>query len=87
VLAAGRPVIAAAEDESETAQIVREAECGIVVPPGDALRLSEAIRACRDGVHDLAGMGRRARAYAEEHADRSLAVARYRELLREVTRR
>ena len=87
VLAAGRPVIAAAEDESETAQIVREAECGVVVPPGDALRLSEAIRACRDGVHDLAGMGRRARAYAEEHADRSLAVARYRELLREVTRR
>jgi hypothetical protein len=32
-------------------------------------------------------MGRRARKYAELHADRSVAVARYRELLREVVGR
>jgi colanic acid biosynthesis glycosyl transferase WcaI len=87
VLAAGRPVIAAAEAESETAQIVSEVGCGIVVPPGDPLRLAETIRACCDGEHDLAEMGRRARKYAELHADRSVAVARYRELLREVVGR
>ncbi len=84
VLAAGRPVIVAAEDESETAQLVREADCGVVVRPGDPLGLAETIRAFHDGDYDLAAMGRRAREYAESTADRSLAVARYREVLEEV---
>jgi colanic acid biosynthesis glycosyl transferase WcaI len=84
VLAAGRPVIAAAEDESETAQVVRETECGVVVPPGDSFRLAEAIRAFHDGAYDLEEMGRRARAYAESETDRKIAVARYREVLEEV---
>ncbi len=84
ILAAGRPVIAAAEEESETAQLVRETGCGIVVPPGDPLRLAEVIRACHGGAYPLEEMGRRARAYAETEADRSVAVDRYRALLGEV---
>jgi colanic acid biosynthesis glycosyl transferase WcaI len=84
VLAAGRPVIAAAEDESETAAVVRETRCGLVVPPGDSLRLAEALRACHDGVHDLEEMGRRARAYAERETDRKIAVDRYRRVLDEI---
>jgi colanic acid biosynthesis glycosyl transferase WcaI len=84
VLAAGRPVIAGAEEDSETALLVRETGCGLVVPPGDPFRLAQAIRACHDGVHDLAAMGRRGRAYAEAEADRSIAVARYRAVLEEV---
>lgn len=84
VLAAGRPVLAAAEDESETAVVVRETGCGVVVRPGDPFQLAEAIRACHDGVHDLEAMGRRARAYAEAEADREIAVARYRQVLEEV---
>jgi colanic acid biosynthesis glycosyl transferase WcaI len=84
VLAAGRPVIAAAEDESETAAVVRETGCGLVVPPGDSLRLAEAVRECHDGVHDLEEMGRRARAYAERETDRKIAVARYRHVLEEI---
>jgi glycosyltransferase involved in cell wall biosynthesis len=84
VLAAGRPVIAAAEEESETARLVRQAECGLVVPPGDPLGLARTIRACHDGEHDLVAMGRRAREYAEHHADRSIAVARYRQTLEEL---
>jgi hypothetical protein len=87
ILAAGRPVIAAAEDGSETAQLVREVGCGIVVPPGDPLRLAEAIRACHGGAYDLAEMGRLGRVYAEMEADRTIAVARYRELLAEVVGR
>jgi len=87
ILAAGRPVIAAAEGESETAQLVRELACGVVVPPGEPLALAEAIRACHDGVYDLAKMGRRARDYAETQADTRFAVARYRDLLAEVVGR
>jgi len=84
VLAAGRPVLAAAEEDSETVATVLAAECGITLPPGDPLRLAEVIRACHDGAYDLESMGRRARAYAEVEADRSVAVARYRRVLEEV---
>jgi glycosyltransferase involved in cell wall biosynthesis len=84
VLAAGRPVIAAAEDESETAAVVRDTECGVVVPPGDAFALAIAIRAFHDGAYDLDEMGRRARAYAETETDRSIAVDRYRRVLEEI---
>ena len=61
ILAAGRPVIAAAEAESETAQLVARVGCGVVVPPGDPFALARAIRAAHDGEYDLAEMGRRAR--------------------------
>lgn len=86
ILAVGRPVIAAADEDSETARLVRAAGCGLVVPPGDPGRLAAAIRDARAGRHDLDAMGARGRAYAEAEADRSLAVARYRELLGDVTR-
>jgi glycosyltransferase involved in cell wall biosynthesis len=84
VLAAGRPVIAAAEEESETAEVVRRTGCGLVVPPGSPLRLAQAIRECHDGLHDLAEMGRRARAYAEAETDRAISVERYRQTLEEL---
>jgi colanic acid biosynthesis glycosyl transferase WcaI len=84
VLAAGRPVIAAAEDRSETAAVVRESGCGVVVPPGDPLRLAEAIRDFHDGAYDLDEMGSRARAYAEAESDRGIAVERYRSVLEEI---
>jgi putative colanic acid biosynthesis glycosyltransferase WcaI len=87
VLAAGRPVIVAAEDESETAAVVRVTGCGLVVPPGDPFRLAEAIRACHDGDHDLDEMGRRARNYAEHETARAIAVDRYKAVLDEVRAR
>jgi glycosyltransferase involved in cell wall biosynthesis len=84
ILAAGRPVIAAAEPESETAQLVAEVGCGIVIPPGNPFALAVAIRAAHDGEYDLAEMGRRARVFAEQNSDRSIAVERYRGVLREL---
>ncbi len=52
ILSAGRPVIVAAEDESETARLVREIGCGVVIPAGEA-RAS--------GAHDPLGCRRRVR--------------------------
>ena len=83
IMAAGRPVIVAAEATSETAQVVARERCGLVVPPGRPELLAAAIREMRDGRHDLEEMGRRARAYVEREADRSVAVERYRVVLRE----
>jgi len=84
ILAVGRPVIVAADADSETAQVVQQIGCGIVVPPGRPELLARAIRDAHDGKHDLAEMGRRGRAWVEREADRSVAVQRYRDLLAEL---
>jgi colanic acid biosynthesis glycosyl transferase WcaI len=84
ILAVGRPVIAAADPESETAQVVAEIGCGIVVPPGRPELLARAIRDAHDGKYDLDEMGARGRNWVEQEADRTVAVRRYRDLLREL---
>ena len=84
VLAAARPVIVAAEDETETARVAREAGCGLVVPPGRPELLAAAIRDAYARRDELAEMGRRGREYVVAEADRAVAVERYRALLREV---
>jgi colanic acid biosynthesis glycosyl transferase WcaI len=87
VLAVGRPVLAAADSDSETAQLVDEIGCGVVVPPGRPELLAAAIRRAYDGEYDLDRMGRSARAYAEAEADRAVATQRYRALLAELLSR
>jgi colanic acid biosynthesis glycosyl transferase WcaI len=86
VLAVGRPVIAAAEDSSETAGVVRRADCGVVVPPGRPELLAQAIRRAHDGDLDLSAMGKRGRVFVAEEGDRSVAIGKYRSLLRELVR-
>jgi glycosyltransferase involved in cell wall biosynthesis len=84
ILAVARPVIVAADAESETAQVVERVGCGIVVPPGRPEVLARAIRDAHDGKHDLVEMGRRGREWVEREADRSVAMRRYRDLLGEL---
>jgi len=86
ILAVSRPVIAAADPESETAQVVERIGCGIVVPSGRPELLARAIRDARDGKYDLEAMGARGREWVEREADRSVAVRRYRDLLLELAR-
>ena len=78
ILSAARPVVVAADEESETARIVAEVGCGLVIPPGRPELLARTIRAAREGAYDLAEMGERGRLYVEREADRSVAMARYR---------
>jgi glycosyltransferase involved in cell wall biosynthesis len=85
ILAAGRPVIAAADPDSETAQVVERIGCGLVVPPGRPELVARAIRQAHDGELDLEAMGRRGREWVTSEADRSVAYERYRRLLRELT--
>ena len=84
ILAVARPVIVAADAESETAQVVERIGCGIVVPPGRPELLARAIRDAHDGKYDLVEMGQRGREWVEREADRSVAVRRYRDLLSEL---
>jgi colanic acid biosynthesis glycosyl transferase WcaI len=86
ILAAGRPILAAVDTESETAELVRSVGCGLVVQPDRPDLVAEAIRELVAGVHDLAEMGRRGRNYVESEASRAVAIDRYRLLLADVLR-
>jgi colanic acid biosynthesis glycosyl transferase WcaI len=81
ILAAGRPVIVAADPDSETARLVEQVRCGVVLPPDRPDLLAAAIRDAHDGRLDLEAMGRRGREYVEREADRAVALARYRSLI------
>jgi glycosyltransferase involved in cell wall biosynthesis len=85
VLAVGRPVLAAAEPDSETAKVIEAVGAGVVVPPGRPELLARAIRKAHDGEYDLEEMGRRGREWVTGEGDSRVAIARYRTLLREVT--
>jgi colanic acid biosynthesis glycosyl transferase WcaI len=85
IMAAGRPVVVAAERDSETAQVVERVRCGVVIPPSRPELLAEVIRDAHDGRYDLDEMGARGRAYVEQDADTQVALDRYRAVLRELT--
>lgn len=87
ILAAGRPVIVHADADSETAQIVAEHGCGVVLPPGEPALLAHAIRDACDGRLDLGQMSEAARAYAVAEASRDVAIGRYRAVISNVERR
>jgi glycosyltransferase involved in cell wall biosynthesis len=87
VLSAGRPVLVAADADSETASIVTSVGCGVVAPPNRPELVAEAIRAAYEGRLDLEEMGRRGRDYVVAEADRDVAVGRYRELLHAIAPR
>ena len=84
ILSAGRPVIVSADAESEAAQLVHAAGCGLAVPPGNPAAVAEAIRRAYAGDVDLAGFGAAGREWIERHRGRETAIARYRELLEEL---
>jgi putative colanic acid biosynthesis glycosyltransferase WcaI len=84
ILSAGRPVLVAADADSETASLVESIGCGLLAPPSRPELVAAAIRAAYDGRHDLEAMGRRGRDYVVAEADRSIAIERYRRLLHEL---
>ena len=75
ILAAGRPFIAAVEDDCEAAEIARAHDCGIVVAPGDARAgwPSRDSAAARGSLREP-GDGRATRAQAGLLFDRRRAV-------------
>jgi len=81
ILSAGRPVIVAADAASETAQLVQEVGCGVVVAPDRPDLIAAAIRDARDRKLDLEAMGAAGREYVVREGDRLVALGRYRELV------
>jgi glycosyltransferase involved in cell wall biosynthesis len=84
VLAAGRPVLAVAAEESDVVRIVRESRCGLTADPDDPASVAAALRKMRDDPRELANMGQRAREAAMNYA-RVNELKRFLEVIEEAT--
>lgn len=84
IMAAGRPVIAAADPDSELAWVVAHAGCGWAVPPDDAEALAKAIGDAYAARATLPQHGQQGRAYVLANHSRHAVAQRYDTLIRQV---
>lgn len=84
VMACERPVLACADADSDLGELVRRARCGLVVPPGSAAGLAEAVKDALGNRPACAEMGRAGRAHVLAHYARAAVSAQYDGLIREV---
>ena len=87
IMASARPVLAAVPDDSEIARLVKQARCGVCVPPEDPESLAGAIRDLSRKPEHLQTLGVNGRRYVIGHFGRKTLTARYRRLLHDVARR
>jgi len=66
ILAAGRPVLALAAEESDAARIIRRSGCGVVADPDDPTSLAKLVRELAQDPKRVAAMSAHARAVATE---------------------
>lgn len=81
VMAVGRPMIAAVEEDSEQAMVIREEDVGWVVPPENPALLVEAILDARSDPTRLREIALRARSAVERKYRRDNAIEVYRRLI------
>jgi colanic acid biosynthesis glycosyl transferase WcaI len=81
IAAVGKPIIVIADKNGEIAQLVQQHGCGIVIAPGDADALVDALRRFSNAPETIAEMGRRARAMLDAHFTRQQALQRWSGLL------
>src|SRR6202521_5211231 len=84
-LAAGRPVLGVAPDESDVARIIRRSGCGAVGNPDDPTSVAQAIRGVVHDSEQLRNMGLRAREIANSY-DRVKQLKIFTETIEEVVR-
>ncbi len=87
VLAAGRPVLASIDEGSEVCATVREADCGLSVPPDDGPAFLAALDKLLADGDELAAMGRRGRRHAERCLTPEAQARAYEELFVELVER
>lgn len=81
--AAGLPVVASAH--GGVAEVVRDGETGLLVPPGDASALAAAVRVLADDPELAARMGEAGRRRVEEHFGVERMLAELQDLYDELT--
>jgi colanic acid biosynthesis glycosyl transferase WcaI len=83
-MAAARPVIASVDADSETAELVRTSNGGIVVHPGSADELAAAIRRLNSKPGLVQSLGGNGRSYMEVHLSQQIVTAKYIDFFRAI---
>jgi colanic acid biosynthesis glycosyl transferase WcaI len=81
---AGRPVVAATDERSGAAALMRDSGAGRIARSGDAASILDAVEEVAADPCAAAGMGARGRAYATAHLAGASSLARYEEWVREL---
>jgi glycosyltransferase involved in cell wall biosynthesis len=84
-LAAGRPVLGIAPEESDVARIIRRSGCGVVGNPDDPNSVAEALRGVLQSSDKIQAMGLRAREIANSY-DRVKQLKIFTQTIEEVVR-
>jgi ribosomal protein S18 acetylase RimI-like enzyme len=82
IMAAERPVIASLPLSGDAPRLIIDAQCGLVVPAGDAQALASAVLELKRNQPAAQEMGRHGRLYAEKHLSRSVCIQQMQEVLR-----
>jgi len=82
IAAAGRPAIYIGDPDGEIACIIKAADCGTVIEPGDDVGLVQAILRYRDDPALLMQHGANARTVFDQHYDKPIALQAWYDLLR-----
>lgn len=83
-MAAARPVIAAVDLGCDTAEMINQARCGVVVPPADPESLAQAILYYYHHATERAATGKRGRSYLLAHYERTGVVGKYVKLMEDL---
>lgn len=75
-MAAARPIVAITDPENELSRLIEDAQCGVIVPPGDSRCLADVLRQALDRRDAFAEMGRNGRDYLERNCSRQGCVER-----------
>ena len=81
IAAAGKPIIIIGDKNGEIARLVQQHHCGMVIAPGDAEALADALRLLSNAPEAVSEMGSRARTMLDAHFTRQKALARWSGLL------
>ncbi len=85
ILAAGKPILAIADKESELSRVIEESKLGWVVPPGDRFTLHKTIMEVYENRTLLPGYAAKARALVEREYTYESVTDRYKHLINEIS--
>jgi colanic acid biosynthesis glycosyl transferase WcaI len=80
-MAAGRAVIAAVSNKSETSQYINRAKCGVIVQPENPAALAEAVLSLKQAYDLRHKLGANGRTYVEENFTKQKILQEYEVLL------
>lgn len=87
IMGAGRPLLAAVDENSEVGNLIQRTKTGIVVPPEDPQAIVRAILSLAEGHEARHSMGERGRNFVLEHHSKRAVALRYDALIRRLAAR